>query len=60
MEALNSYSACVQTCPDKAVAYTNRAHCYLKLKSVSMDSLVPRPLSLLPRGLGTRLECGYI
>jgi len=33
MEALNSYSACVQTCPDKAVAYTNRAHCYLKLKS---------------------------
>ena len=34
MEALNCYSLCINACPNRVVAYTNRALCHLKLKSV--------------------------
>lgn len=35
-KAIDCYSECVNCCPEKAVAYTNRALCYLRLKQVEM------------------------
>ena len=35
-KAAEKYSKCIQLCPHKTTAYTNRALCYLKLKQVGI------------------------